>query len=920
MNKIKGLTITGWAIYLLWHLFFIIVALAVFLPYIVLPMINGVRIDSVPWIYAVYASVLTIIPFLSVAIVWRRFHGHVLAALKLFYAVEMPLMLLLLLRILLFRDAPFSAQFLMLIIFSGIIIYFFLLWRSVAPDNHSGSLVDLLSSSIVALVGLYLGLLLGIPLFPTTVFFLDEIVMTLGSISWDTIFNFTRGIFTNPLAALLIILLFMTMAFFLITPLILITVYIRQFFARCRVVALSRIAVVVASLLLVMTLVFSQSYQQPQQRAFELTQILPTNLESRRELINEAEVVREGLRNAYLGAYRYLSTTGSSRLVAKSYGDIFGKNSLIAEGAQQFFNGLASPFLYQGENFTSDKQLAADRYQQFFDTPIEKGEKQSILAAVRATWESEQSEAGLMNAASHYVLLTDQSIKVKEHGDSATVTITQTLLNQTYQAQEVVFHFELPEDAVVTGLWMSDDSDHPEKFEHVVTPRGAAQSVYKAEVQRRIDPALLEKVGPVQYRLRAFPIPARVVDHKKGSNRYRKAYRDFSVSAAAVQFQYRVSIDANGRWPMPVLLEKRNVYWNKQTARSHKVKSSANWLPDSLPSSNTPTAQTHTLLIEGQTIEAIPRDSRQPVDTFNTPIAVLVDGSYSMNEVEDVVQEQLHWLQSRGFNYELFFCQTTCTATNIRELENQVYFGNSQLLEQLSQWRTVTDKQYAAVFVLTDAGSYELSPDKALPFTTFVQPLWLVHLSEKLPYAYADTVIDAVNDSGGFIARSLAKATERFLWTQQLGQTIQEGMLIGVSQGYFWYQRDGQPTVEENDPFTALAADRWMTYLAANNDKTQLANLDYIHRVAKQFNIVSFYSSMLVLVDDRQRQLLQEAEAKDDRFEREVEIGVEALGNPEDAFSVPSVPEPEEWALLIIAGCLLLIAYTRKHRKNSLIV
>ena len=65
---------------------------------------------------------------------------------------------------------------------------------------------------------------------------------------------------------------------------------------------------------------------------------------------------------------------------------------------------------------------------------------------------------------------------------------------------------KLPALRPITGLWLGASSEIAEADRFVVAPRGAAQQVYRAQVQRRIDPALLEQVGPEQYRLRAFPI------------------------------------------------------------------------------------------------------------------------------------------------------------------------------------------------------------------------------------------------------------------------------------------------------------------------------------------------------------------------------------------------------------------------------
>jgi hypothetical protein len=71
---------------------------------------------------------------------------------------------------------------------------------------------------------------------------------------------------------------------------------------------------------------------------------------------------------------------------------------------------------------------------------------------------------------------------------------------------------------------------------------------------------------------------------------------------------------------------------------------------------------------------------------------------------------------------------------------------------------------------------------------------------------------------------------------------------------------------------------------------------------------------MLVLVNDRQKEALKKAEEGKDRFDREVETGKQTATAPSDPFAVPAVPEPEEWALIIIA--LMFLTYTLSRRRQ----
>ena len=92
--------------------------------------------------------------------------------------------------------------------------------------------------------------------------------------------------------------------------------------------------------------------------------------------------------------------------------------------------------------------------------------------------------------------------------------------------------------------------------------------------------------------------------------------------------------------------------------------------------------------------------------------------------------------------------------------------------------------------------------------------------------------------------------------------------------------------------FAPLAARQLILQRSRTVDMSQLENLDGVHAIAKRTQIVTPYSSMLVLVNDRQRELLRQAEAAADRFDREVEDGQDELTDPSNPLNSVSVPEP----------------------------
>lgn len=95
---------------------------------------------------------------------------------------------------------------------------------------------------------------------------------------------------------------------------------------------------------------------------------------------------------------------------------------------------------------------------------------------------------------------------------------------------------------------------------------------------------------------------------------------------------------------------------------------------------------------------------------------------------------------------------------------------------------------------------------------------------------------------------------------------------------------------------------------------SHLPTLDRLHALAQECSLVTPYSSMIVLVSETQRSLLERMAQLDDRYQREVE----AIGDITPAAQTPltGVPEPHEWLLLTLAAGLL--AYYSYARRSAL--
>jgi putative PEP-CTERM system integral membrane protein len=521
------------------------------------------------------------------------------------------------------------------------------------------------------------------------------------------------------------------------------------------------------------------------------------------------------------------------------------------------------------------------------------------------------------------VLLTRQEVNIAEHGDWADVEIHEVYQNQTNTRKEVVYYFNLPESAVVTGLWLGPTADRSQAFVYQVAPRGAAQAVYRNEIRLNKDPALVEQIGPRQYRLRAFPVEPRPWVSPSDPPR--------TGPDLNLWLTYRVMAQDNA-WPLPQLAEKFNVYWDGSSARlinnEPLTTDTTRWLPASIPASQPVTPAAHRMdFPNGQTVIAHPVASTGPSPSIDgLRLAVVLDRSYSMSSHAADVKEILTNLQTianPSSEPDLYLTSSVYRGESPERIhltsynpDQVVYFGGQNAANLLAQFQTLeTGKVYDAILVLTDDSGFELGQSD-VELNVPDAPVWIVHLSGDFPLGYDDSTLEVIQASGGGVARSLQEALTRFYAARTgAGQ-------LDVVDGYEWQtlstsQANLTPVnlglAQTDDAgFAALAARRVILAEMVKNKGAlnQLPILDQLHQLAINNSIVTPYSSMLVLVDDRQQNLLEKLEGQVDRFQREAEIvGNTSRVNPN---IITGVPEPQEWLLIVLAILALGFAYRRK--------
>ena len=284
-----------------------------------------------------------------------------------------------------------------------------------------------------------------------------------------------------------------------------------------------------------------------------------------------------------------------------------------------------------------------------------------------------------------------------------------------------------------------------------------------------------------------------------------------------------------------------------------------------------------------------------------------------MESHQKEVAKTFNWWKDNLSNNNADIFITDAEANKVQRLDNIdsfdsnkiTFYGSVNNKEMLQQFQTLgNSSDYDAVLLITDEGSYELSDDKQ-DIPEINSPLWMIHLGGKLPRAYDDATLQAIQNSNGGVANNLSSVMKRL--------ATEEANNSSVVDGYSWVAEKLNSEVDTKNTIEPVAARQLVDHLSKKSkNQLSLEELDAIHQVAKNYAIVTPYSSMIVLVNDEQRELLKKAEARTDRFDREVETGVEQLDKPFNPFEVSAVPEPNLWLLLSIVAIALFGVFRRQ--------
>ena len=937
-----------------WNLIFLAFVLLGFGPTLLPDVVVGVRQGLIPAQYVIYSAILIATPVAAVILGATRLRKEPERLFMLGYCVEGPLMLMLAVRFFLIMDATSAVHALIGLALTGMSAF---LWYLLQPnlEKRPAWLLGLRMAgmTVMVLVSLYAAVWVAFYAIPLLVLAFEALKSILENIPrffrelWRMFWQ--GGWLWLPFYVLAVILFFFTLALFVMLPVVVPWMVLKAWVGEVRAfgkaLALAspsenlstgrdepgaaRKGLVwawglAAAVAILAAAVFGLANRQPQAEAFALLENPPASPAEAQALLAQQEQLRAGLLNAYLAPARYLSSVGEVNHISSMYRDTLGVSKKAADWVQGAYEMVVQPLLYRpvkaaapganGRALVDEPRQAAVLYQKFFDRSIGEGERTAIVRAARSTWSPEQAASAWQSVDEREVHLDRQEVTLVEHGDWAEVELYEVYSNRTERRQEVVYYFSLPESAVPTGLWLGYSSDRAQRFEYQIAPRGAAQALYQNEVTQQRDPALLEQIGPRQYRLRAFPVEPGQIS-RQDEDLYGE-YKPAPPLHLWLTYQVLAGSEAGGDgyvFALPQLAEHRNIYWDETTQRVLNGQAwqpkDDEWLPAALPAAGvSDLPQDHRSDFPGGrsvVVQPVPA-GWQPAFPAGARLAVVIDRSYSMQPHADQLDAALQQLRDLPGEPQVDLYLTAAEfrgeaprRVSLADLQpgDPTFFGGQNAAELLAQFDTLRQGQdYDGVFVLTDESGYEMGQGLVeLPGLDF--PAWLVHLTGKFPPGYDDRTLELVQASGGGAAGSLDEALTRWAAERAGGPEPLDGYLWQVLEA-------GQAPTEitADAAFGSLGARQLILAQRRALRGQQAPNdvLDQLHALAIENSIVTPYSSMIVLVTDRQRQQLERLEKQADRFQREYEaVGETAPQNP---FAVTGVPEPEEWLLLALAG------------------
>jgi putative PEP-CTERM system integral membrane protein len=673
------------------------------------------------------------------------------------------------------------------------------------------------------------------------------------------------------------------------------------------------------------------------------------------QILEQDDFVKNRLTDIYLANYQYL-TDRKMTLLLQAYTDQLKIDQPTAKKLQDWFTKAAFPFVYNGK-FEEDVKNAGEYYQDIFDEPIQLAQSKKVIGILSSSFNfsTDQMKSSVLDREDKDVRLVHKTITAKPDSTNqfATVTIEEEYENITNSEQEVLYVFSLPQDSVMTDLKLGADLKLdkeqletnkapsnsqlviPQPITHKdqgeVAAKGAANQTFETQYSRRVDPAILEQVGPVQYKLRVYPIPVK----EENLNQWQRANLIEPVKNQKVRYSYITPIDANGQVALPNVTEKRNLFDDKnESAKSVSVISKNSKVCGTQPVK---------LLNNSQTIYYIPHQVNPWIKKAgiafncqsqfkgmeekikNNRIAILADSSYSMNvkDWKSYLNKELPLESLLNTNIVdlYYFNDLVSKPINLNEQQNnpkaweQAAFGKTDRLQALKN----IEGKYDLVLMFTD-GSEADNPSNDNSRFSKIQPIYIIYKDGKKSKS-PDNLTYYLQANGSRVVSSGQEALQNFSVYQAVKKDfVNDFVLVGESGTWIVSAKDltgfSALALKNSDPIGKIAIHRQIESEIKNvlNNSNQLELLDKLNQSAQSTGIVTPFSSFIVLVTLEQKEQLKQASLSDGRYSVNYDLGEETLIDPASGgmLGTSAVPEPHEWILIFVGLGLVLFLSRRK--------
>ncbi len=805
-------------------------------------LLSDIKAGLAPRSLGIFALLLAPLPLLCWFLGARTWRGEPARLLQLVVGFQLPLMSVAVVRLYKIHELTEAHLQVLGTVCIGALFSLWDLLRGPPQPSQARGVVGLqLGGQTLGLLGAAYALLVYAPL----------------ALRWLNSVDTTRfhAAWFDALMGLIVLPFLLYGAFVLVAaPLLLLRLYARSLrvaYGVARTVLGGRTARLVPATAVLLSLgLFLFLNRQPQIEVYRRLRQLPRSDQERMALLRDAEGLREGLLNAYLQDERYWGHSLPSRLPGWMYATEKGPlvlalpfASIVRYGLEGLYGAVARPFLYDNaaEYHGGRADEAAEAYADFFDAPIWKAEQAAIVTAHAAELSRQDRKEKRHRMLEQGVRRTLQEVQGTRHGDLAEIELHEvyesTAVWDSYEPDELLLYFALPESAAVTGMWLGGSNDRSQAFDcvlafrHVqgVPPSGAKTVDSKDE--------LLEQIGPRQYRVRL-------------STRVRSGpwdRTDVRPIPRHLWLRYQVLSDGVG-FPLPERLLERNVHDTPSTKKvlEGRELAAGEDFPKRLLGAGPRAAHLHHLELHVDML-ARPVPRLPPQWPVGQTLAIIVDRSRSMSRIQADAEAALRTLVAVAGQNDLDFYLTSAPQRGEPALRIDdptqlpyaatLFFGRQRLDGMLAQFQSLRgQKAYDGLVLLTDADSLDSTKSEqadAVPGP----PLWIVHLGGRLAPGYSDAMHLAIVRSGGGVTTELTEALSTIAHPANDMNSRQ------IIDGYEWTQEIAPVGAQRYDwAFAGPAAARLLRMHAAAGGQSAIGAVGSLYELAVANHIVSVFT------------------------------------------------------------------------------